>query len=187
MAKPHDAITDELATFIRAQPMFFVATAPVDGRINLSPKGLDGSFVILAPRRVAFLNLTGSGNETAAHLRQSDRITLMFCAFEGRPMILRLYGRGRAVHRQDGDWAELDRLFPAYAGKRQIVVVEIDSIISSCGMAVPLMEAKGQRQDLVDWAERKGEDGIKAYWREKNLTSFDGLPTGLPTGQFDDE
>ena len=183
MAKPHDSITDELAAFIRAQPMFFVATAPDQGRINLSPKGLDGCLVILDPRRVAFLNLTGSGNETAAHLRQNGRITLMFCAFAGTPMILRLYGCGRSVHRRDGDWAELDRHFPAYAGKRQIVVVEVDSLMTSCGMAVPLMEPKGQRQALVEWAERKGDEGVTAYWREKNLTSFDGLPTGV----LDDE
>ncbi|HYH17921.1 MAG TPA: pyridoxamine 5'-phosphate oxidase family protein [Azospirillum sp.] len=183
MAKHHDSVTEELAEFILAQPMFFVATAPDEGRINLSPKGLDGSFRILGPHRVAFLNVTGSGNETAAHLRQNPRITLMFCSFTRKPMILRLYGQGRAVHRRDADWVELEARFPERPGKRQIVVVEVASIITSCGFGVPMMDLVGQRPTLPEWAERKGEDGIQAYWREKNTTSFDGLPTGLLDGE----
>jgi len=183
MAKHHDSITDELADFIRAQPMFFVATAPIEGRINLSPKGLDGSFQILGPHGVAFLNVTGSGNETAAHLLQDPRITLMFCSFTKKPMILRLYGRGRAVHRRDADWAALEARFPERPGKRQIVVVEVASVITSCGFGVPMMDLVGQRTTLPDWAERRGEDGIRDYWREKNVTSFDGLPTGLLDGE----
>lgn len=179
MAKPHAEITEDLAAFITAQPMFFVATAPADGRINASPKGLDGCFRILDPHRVAFLNITGSGNETAAHLRENGRITLMFCSFAAKPMILRLYGTGRAVHHRDAEWAALDPLFPDYPAKRQIVVVDVTSIISSCGFGVPLMKPLGQRSLLPDWASRKGEDGIRDYWREKNLVSFDGLPTGL--------
>lgn len=183
MAKHHPCITEELAAFIAAQPMFFVATAPDEGRINLSPKGLDGCLRVLGPDRVAWLNLTGSGNETAAHLRQNGRITLMFCAFTGAPMILRLYGQGRVVHRRDPDWAELDGLFSPYAGKRQIVVVEVTSVITSCGFAVPRMDLVEQRPTLPDWAERKGEEGIRQYWRDKNATSFDGLPTGLLDGE----
>jgi len=179
MARQHEQITDELAAFILRQPMFFVATAPDEGRINLSPKGLDGCFRILEPLRVAFLNLTGSGNETAAHLLQNPRITLMFCAFEAKPMILRLYGQGRALHPRDGEWAELDSGFKDYPAKRQIVVVEVTSIITSCGFGVPMMELAGQRTTLPDWARRRGEDGIRDYWREKNTASFDGLPTGL--------
>jgi len=180
MAKFHDGITPPLARFIAEQKMFFVATAPDSGRINLSPKGLDGCFALLAPDRVAWLNLTGSGNETAAHLRQNGRITLMFCAFAGAPMILRLHGRGRVVHRRDSDWTALDPLFAPLPGKRQIVVVEVDSVVTSCGLSVPQMEYQGQRTTLVDyWAEREGTDGIADYWRERNLTSFDGLPTFL--------
>jgi len=183
MAKPYDHITDELAEFILAQPIFFVATAPDEGRINLSPKGLDGTFRILGPNRVAFLNLTGSGNETAAHLLRDPRITLMFCGFGERAWIVRLYGKGRAIHHRDAEWAALDALFPAYPGKRQIVVVEVDSAMGSCGFGVPRMTLDGQRPTLVDWAERKGEAGIHDYWREKNAVSFDGLPTGVV---FDD-
>lgn len=179
MAKHHDRITPDLADFIAAQPMFFVATAADEGRVNLSPKGLDGSFAVIDPQRVAFLNLTGSGNETAAHLRLNPRITVMFCSFTAKPLILRLYGTGRAVHQRDADWAELDRLFPAYAGKRQIVVVEIEDIISSCGFGVPTMTLGIQRPTLPDWAAKKGEDGIREYWRDKNSTSFDGFPTGV--------
>lgn len=180
MAKFYDAINDDQAAFIRAQPMFFVATAPRQGRINLSPKGLDGSFAILGPNRVAFLNLTGSGNETAAHLLQDDRITLMFCAFSGSPKILRLYGTARAVHAGESDWAALADHFPPYPAARQIVVVTVDSVNSSCGFGVPLMDYVGQRTMLPEWAERKGPDGIARYQRERNAVSFDGAPTGLP-------
>jgi len=179
MAKHHDHIDSDLSAFIERQPMFFVATVGGPGRVNLSPKGLDGTFRILGPRRVAFLNITGSGNETAAHLRRDGRITVMFCAFEGRPLILRLYGAGRAIHRRDAEWADLDSLFPPLAGKRQIVVIDIADIISSCGFGVPLMTFAGQRTALPDWAAGKGEDGIRAYWRDKNAVSFDGLPTGV--------
>lgn len=179
MAKPHPEITPALAEFIAAQPMFFVATAPKAGKINLSPKGLDGCFRVVDPHRVVWLNLTGSGNETAAHLRHDPRMTIMFCAFAGAPMILRLYGRARAVHRRDAAWAELDPLFPALPGKRQIIDMAVEEVITSCGFAVPLMEYVEQRPTLPDWAERKGEDGIRQYWRERNAVSFDGVPTGI--------
>lgn len=179
MAKFYEAINDDHAAFIRAQPLFFVATAPKEGRINLSPKGLEGSLVVLGPKQVAFLNLTGSGNETAAHLLQDDRITLMFCAFSGQPKILRLYGHARAVHARDPDWDELRALFPAYPAARQVMVVTVDSVNSSCGFGVPLMELAGQRTMLPDWAERKGTEGIARYQRERNAVSFDGASTGL--------
>nr|WP_068428752.1 pyridoxamine 5'-phosphate oxidase family protein [Magnetospirillum sp. XM-1]CUW37424.1 conserved protein of unknown function \ len=183
MAQHHPSISDRHAAFIAAQPVFFVATATDQGRINLSPKGLDGTFRILAPNRVAWLNLTGSGNETAAHLARNDRITIMFCAFSGQPLILRLYGRARALHRREADWAEFAPLFPDYPAKRQIVVVEVDSVITSCGFGVPLMDFAGHRPTLPDWADAKGADGIRQYWRDKNLVSFDGLPTGLLDGE----
>ena len=183
MAKFTDGITDEHKAFIAAQPMFFVATAPDEGRINLSPKGLDGSFAVIGPNRVAFLNLTGSGNETAAHLLRDDRVTIMFCAFAGAPKILRLYGRGRAVHARDPEWEDLLSLFSAYPAVRQVVVVDVDSVNTSCGFGVPLMALQGQRTMLPEWAERKGPEGIERYQREKNAISFDGYPTGL----FDDD
>jgi hypothetical protein len=179
MAKRHDEIDERLRAFIAEQPVFFVATAGPKGRVNLSPKGLDGTFAVLAPRRVAFLNLTGSGNETAAHLRLDDRITLMFCAFSGPPNILRLYGRGRAIGVGQPGFDELAQSFANLPGQRQIVDIDVDEIITSCGYGVPLMDFAGQRETLVKWAENKGDEGIRAYWREKNALSFDGLPTGL--------
>lgn len=179
MAKFFPSISDDQAAFMIRQPMFFVATAPDDGRINLSPKGLEGSFAVLGPNRVAFLNLTGSGNETAAHLLQNGRITLMFCAFDGAPKIMRLYGTGRSVHPRDGEWAELVGLFAHHDSARQIVVVEVASVNDSCGFGVPLMEQVGQRSLLPDWAQRKGAAGLETYRRNNNAVSFDGLPTGL--------
>jgi Pyridoxamine 5'-phosphate oxidase len=179
MTKQHPGIADWMAEFIAAQPVFFVATAAPQGRINVSPKGLDGSFRVLGPRRVAWLNLTGSGNETAAHLLTDGRITIMFCAFSGSPLILRLYGEARAVHPRDGEWKELEALFPDYPAKRQIVLVEVDSAATSCGFGVPNMELAGQRPNLNAWAERKGPDGIADYWRTRNSVSLDGLSTGI--------
>jgi hypothetical protein len=179
MAKKHDEIDEKLRDFIAEQKMFFVATAGPEGRVNLSPKGLDRTFAVLGARRVAFLNLTGSGNETAAHLRLSERITLMFCAFSGPPNILRLYGRGCAIGPGRPGWDELAAHFDDLPGKRQIVEVAVDEIITSCGFGVPLMDFAGQRDTLLRWAENKGEEGIRAYWREKNVLSFDSLPTGV--------
>jgi hypothetical protein len=179
MAKHHDEITPKLAEFLLAQPVFFVATAEAKGKINLSPKGLDGCLAVLDSKRVAWLNMTGSGNETATHLARDGRMTLMVCAFTGPPMILRLYGRAQAIHRRDPRWAELDGLFAPMVGKRQIVVLEVEDVITSCGFSVPLMEYQAQRPTLPDWAAAKGEDGIRQYWRDKNQTSFDGHPTHI--------
>jgi len=178
MAKFYSELDDTLRSFIAAQKLFFVATAPDTGRISLSPKGLD-SLRVLDNKRVAYLDLTGSGNETAAHLRQNGRMTLMFCAFEGEPLILRLYGLGRTVHQNEPEWDELVAGFPHYPGIRQIMVLDIDSLQTSCGAGVPLFDYQGERDKLLRWAEKKGDDGIRAYWAEKNRTSIDGLPTGL--------
>lgn len=177
MAKPYDHITDEIQAFIEKQHIFFVATAPLspDGHVNVSPKGLD-SFRILSPIRVAYLDLTGSGNETASHTAENGRITFMFCAFDGKPLILRLYGRGRAVLPGTDGWAELIKLFPAYAGVRQIITADISSVVTSCGFAVPMMEYASQRETLSKWAEKKGEEGLQAYRVKNNLHSIDGLP-----------
>ena len=179
MAKWHDEIGETLRDFIAAQKVFFVATAGPEGRVNLSPKGLDGTFAVLGPRRVAFLNLTGSGNETAAHLRLNDRITLMFCAFSGPPNIVRLYGTGRAIGAGGPGWDELCGRFADLPGKRQIIDVAVEDVVTSCGFGVPLMDFAGQRETLVKWAENKGDEGVRAYWRDKNALSFDGLPTGV--------
>ncbi len=168
-----------LGEWITAQPLFFNASAPLagDGHINLSPRGLD-SFRVLGPRRVAYLDLTGSGNETAAHLRENGRVTIMFCAFEGEPRILRLFGRGRVVLPGDDDWTELLGHFNAdLPGIRQIVDIEVERIQSSCGYGVPLMAFQGERERLLEWAEKKGEEGIADYQRRNNAVSIDGLPS----------
>lgn len=179
MAKFLEALDERLSAFIREQKMFFTATAPNDGRVNLSPKGLD-TIRILDPRQVGYLDATGSGNETAAHLLQNGRITIMFCAFEGAPLILRLYARGRSVRSGSSDWAALRPLFgPHMPGERQLIVADIDSVQTSCGYGVPLFDFKEHRDQLPAWAERKSESGVLAYRAEKNRVSIDGLPTGI--------
>lgn len=187
MAKLFDCITDELQTFIAAQQMFFVATAPLSstGHVNVSPKGLD-SLRILTPNRVAYLDLTGSGNETSAHLQENGRITLMFCAFQEPPRILRLYGRGSTVLPSSPDWESLYSLFPEIPGVRQIILADIDRIQTSCGNGVPLYECVGQRETMVKWAQKKGVDGITAYHRQKNMVSIDGLPAPLSRGLMEE-
>ncbi len=159
--------------------MFFVGTAAPTGRVNISPKGMD-SLRVLGPRRVAWLNVMGSGNETAAHLLQLPRMTLMFCAFEGAPLILRLYGSARMVQPDDAKWAEAAALFPVLPGSRQVYFLEIDLVQTSCGMAVPLMDFQAQRPDLNNHNAKKSPDEIAAYQRLKNSQSLDGFPTGLP-------
>ena len=178
MAKFYDRITTELQTFIEAQHIFFVATAPLDGRVNLSPKGMDALRVI-NESEIAYLDLTGSGNETAAHLLESSRITLMLCSFTENPLILRLYGQGKPIRPRDTAWQEYLSLFPAIAGTRQIVRVKVESVQTSCGLAVPFYEFLSDRQHLKEWAEKKGEEGVYAYWQAKNQQSIDGLPTKL--------
>ena len=178
MARFYPALDDKHIAFIGAQKIFFTATAPADGRINLSPKGMD-SLSVLDDKRVAYLDLTGSGNETAAHLKHNGRMTLMFCSFDAGPLILRLYGRGRAIRRQDAEWAALRAHFSALPGERQIIVLDIDSVQTSCGYAVPLYDYHSERETLARWAEKKGPIGLLDYWREKNRVSIDGLLTGL--------
>jgi hypothetical protein len=180
MARTYPAITDELRAFIEAQLLFFVASAPLaaDGHVNVSPKGLD-SLRVLGPSRVAYLDLTGSGNETAAHLRENGRLTLMFCAFAGPPRILRLYGTGAAALPGSTIWAELRPLFPGHPGARQLIVADISRVQTSCGFGVPLYEYAGQRETLRRFAEAKGEAGLAAYREQKNARSIDGLPTPL--------
>ena len=177
MGKEFAEIDDGLRAFLAAQRLFFVATAPLsaDGHVNVSPKGLD-TFRVLGPSEVAYLDLTGSGVETVAHLRENGRITLMFCALEGPPRIVRLSGRGCAVEPGDADFVRLAALFPEQAGVRSVVVVRLDRIADSCGYGVPLFEYAGERTQLAAYARRKGEDGMRDYRRRKNARSIDGLP-----------
>jgi hypothetical protein len=178
MAQRYPEITARVRTFIEAQHLFFVGSAAADGRVNISPKGLD-SLRILGPTRVAWLNLTGSGNETAAHILAVPRMTLMFCAFEGNPWIVRLFGTPTMVQPGEEGWEELVGLFPPQRGSRQIFVVEVDLVLTSCGFGVPLYGYEGQRDLLDGWATKKGADGLLAYQRENNGASLDGFPTGL--------
>ena len=178
MGKQFPEITDRFSTFIAAQSMYFVATAASDGRVNLSPKGLD-SLRVLGPNRVAWLNLTGSGNETSAHLLDNPRMTLMFCSFDREPLILRLYGAAREVQPNDPDWDELYREFPPHVSARQIYDMTVDLVQTSCGFGVPLMSVESERVLLDTWAEKKGPEGVAEYWQQKNLSSIDGMPTKL--------
>ncbi|MBI1418517.1 MAG: pyridoxamine 5'-phosphate oxidase family protein [Limimaricola sp.] len=179
MAKRFDAFSDDHTRFIAEQHIFFVASAAPDGRVNLSPKGGD-ALRVTGPNRLVWRNLTGSGNETAAHLLESPRMTVMWCSFTTRPLILRAYGTARVLHRDEDGFADLNALFPAHPGARQVYDMTVDLVQTSCGYAVPFMDFVADRDTLDTWAEKKGEDGIRAYWTEKNLTSVDGKPTGLP-------
>lgn len=180
MGVVRESITPELAEFIGAQHVFFVATAPSgpDGHVNVSPKGLD-TFAVLDPNTVAWLDLTGSGVETISHLRDNGRITVMFCAFAGKPNIVRLYGRGEFLLADDPEAAPLLARFPEHTGARAVVRVAVDRVGSSCGYAVPLLDYVGERPTLVEWADRRGRDGILEYQATRNAESIDGLP-GLP-------
>lgn len=178
MGTLYDSIEPKLVDFIGRQQMYFVATAAPTGRVNVSPKGLD-SFRILGPNRVAWLNGTGSGNETAAHISLDPRMTIMFCAFEGKPWILRLYGTARMVQPPDAEWPDLIALFPPLDGARQVYILDVDSCQTSCGFGVPLYDHVGQRDLMPSWAANKGPDGIAAYQRAKNVRSIDGLDTHL--------
>jgi len=178
MGKFYTEITPELKDFIAEQQMFFTATAAATGRINLSPKGID-SLRQLDEHTVAYLDLTGSGNETAALLAADGRMTIMFCAFVGKPWILRLYGKGEVVQLDSEGGRELHPLFGSIPGERHIVVLHVESAQTSCGMAVPLYDYREQRDLLIDWAAKRGLEGMKEYRRLKNSVSIDGLPTGL--------
>ena len=180
MGEQFDQITPSLQSFIQAQPVFFVATAPLSeqGHVNLSPKGYD-TFRILSPHQVAYLDFTGSGNETSAHLVENGRITFLFCAFQGAPQILRLYGRGETVLPGAERWEELLVHFPSYPGIRQIILASIDLVRTSCGYGVPLMELQKDRETLARWATSKGEEGLAEYRGANNSKSLDGLSTPL--------
>ena len=178
MGQRYSEISEKLKHFIEDQKIYFVGTAAADGRVNISPKGMD-SLRVLGDNRIVWLNVTGSGNETAAHVQENPRMTIMFSAFEGSPMILRLYGNAKAVHRNDPEWEALFSLFKPIPGARQIFDLTVDLVQASCGMAVPLFDYMQERDQLVNWAIKKGEDGLMEYWKEKNQTSLDGKPTNI--------
>jgi hypothetical protein len=178
MASFFPALTDKLIDFIREQHLFFVATAASTGRINLSPKGMD-TFRVFSPTLVGYLDLTGSGAETSAHVLADGRITMMFCSFTAKPLILRLYGRGEVIRPTDARWADLSNDFPTILGARQIILMHIESCQTSCGFAVPRYDLVEERQMLIEWANKKGEEGLKDYRAKKNRMSIDGLGTGL--------
>jgi len=172
-----------LQDFIRKQPMFFVATAAPEGRVNLSPKGAD-ALRVKSDSHIRWLNLSGSGNETAGHLLQSNRMTMMFCSFEGNALILRVYGQATVLHPHDPGWDAAAADFPPMAGSRQIFDLEIETVQTSCGTGVPLMAFEGQRavSELVPFFDEMGPDGVRDYWRRKNAETIDGFPTGVLPG-----
>lgn len=178
MAKRFTGIKDSLREFIERQQIFFVGTAAPDGRVNVSPKGMD-SLRVLDANRLLWLNVTGSGNETAAHLLENPRMTLMFCAFTGDALILRVYGTARVIHRDAPEWPDLYRRFKPLPGARQIFDLQVDLVQTSCGQAVPFYDYVAERDELRDWATRKGEQGIRDYWAERNRLSLDGRETGI--------
>src|SRR5438105_7473130 len=178
MAKFYTELNEELRRFIAEQHIFFNASAPNEGRINVSPKGLD-TFRVLSDTCVAYLDLTGSECETAAHLAQNGRLTLMFCSFHDKPLILRIYGQGRVVNPRQAEWENMHGHFNSIAGERQIIILDIDSIMTTCGFAVPLYDYKGDRELLPEFACNMGEEGMDDHRHTRNQLSIDGLPTDL--------
>jgi len=178
MGKQYESLSEKLTEFIAEQKIFFVGTATDSSRVNVSPKGMD-TLRVLNSYRVIWLNVTGSGNETSAHVQLDPRMTIMFCAFEGQPLILRLYGTARVIHKKDDDWKDLFSHFNPLPGARQIFDLSIELVQTSCGMAVPYYEHTGDRELLSDWAMQKGDDGLREYREEKNQLSIDNIPTNI--------
>lgn len=178
MSKKFPNISTKHQEFIENQKIFFVGTAMREGTVNLSPKGLD-SFRVLDAHTVVWMNLTGSGNETASHLLESNRMTIMFCAFEGAPLILRLYGTCKVFHPRDMEFEKYTELFPPDSGSRQIMLMKVDLVQTSCGYAVPLMEYQEDRSILSDWSRKQGPERISNYWEENNTISLDGHETHI--------
>jgi hypothetical protein len=178
MAKQFPHIDVAHQKFIENQHMFFVGSAGTEGRVNISPKGMD-SLRVLGPNRIVWMNLTGSGNETAGHLLDVNRMTLMWCSFTTRPLILRTYGTARTIKAGDKDWGEFAPHFPNHRSARQIYDLTVDLVQTSCGYAVPFMEYQSERDTMQKWVDGKSDDDIRAYWVEKNQHTIDGKPTGV--------
>ncbi|NOH61555.1 pyridoxamine 5'-phosphate oxidase family protein [Vibrio sp. RE88] len=178
MGKQFSELSDKHIAFIEQQKLYFVGTAADSGSVNLSPKGGD-SLRVISPTQIAWLNLTGSGNESAAHVLNNPRMTLMFCAFEGAPLILRAYGQASVLHNKDADWEKYASLFPESVAARQIFILDINMVQSSCGMSVPYFSYEGDREDLAKWSEKQGTEGIEKYWLKKNQKSIDGFASEI--------
>lgn len=178
MGKQFSALSASHINFIKQQKIYFVATAGESGNVNVSPKGGD-SLKVLSPNKIAWLNLTGSGNESAAHILQNSRMTIMFCAFDGAPLILRAYGNASMLHPKDSDWNEYISLFPPSVAARQVFILHIDLVQSSCGMSVPYFSYESDRDDLARWSDNQGAEGIQKYWLKKNQQSIDGFDTEI--------
>ncbi|NOI75371.1 pyridoxamine 5'-phosphate oxidase family protein [Vibrio coralliilyticus] len=178
MGKQFSELSDKHISFIEQQKLYFVGTAADKGSVNLSPKGGD-SLRVISPTQIAWLNLTGSGNESAAHVLNNQRMTLMFCAFEGAPLILRAYGQASVLHNKDAEWKKYVSLFPESAAARQIFILDINMVQSSCGMSVPYFSYEGDREDLAKWSEKQGTEGIEKYWLKKNQKSIDGFASEI--------
>ena len=177
MSKLYQKLNNAHCEFIKAQHIFFTATAPTtDGRVNLSPKGMN-TLRIINQQCVGYLDLTGSGNETSAHIQDNGRMTIMLCSFSQQPLILRLYGEGEVITRQHNQWEDNIKQFDLLPGTRQIILLHIESVQTSCGFSIPYYQYQGERDTLLEWANKKGEHGIRQYWQDKNETSIDGLPS----------
>jgi len=177
VSEQYECLNNKQINFIQKQSLFFVATADREGLVNVSPKGMD-SLRIIDKHQLIWLNLTGSGNETAAHILAHDRMTLMWCSFDKQPLILRTYGHARVIRPDDVDWSALRSLFPGYQGARQLFSMAIDLVQTSCGFAMPLYDFVSERTTLNDWAKHRGQSGIEQYWQDKNRVSLDGKKTG---------
>ena len=178
MGTQYQSLEQAHQKFIAKQPIFFVGSAASTGMINISPKGMD-SLRILGPNRILWRNMTGSGNETAAHVAESPRMTIMWCSFQGPPMILRAFGTARAIHRTDADWAELDAHFEPDIAARQLFDMTVEMTQKSCGYAVPEMDFKAERDVLKKWSINKGEAGVQDYWASENTKTLDGVDTNI--------
>jgi len=185
MGKKHPEIEEKQIQFIKDQHIYFVGSATADSRINVSPKGMD-SFRVLNKNRVVWLNVTGSGNETAAHMQRDSRMTIMFCSFDEQPKILRLYGQAKTIYPCDEAWHELYALFDPLPGARQLFDMHIDLVQTSCGFGVPLYNFIDDRKTLITWANRKGADGVADYWQERNRTSLDDEPIRFSSEESND-
>lgn len=178
MGQRFTELPEKQIEFIKEQKLFFVGTATADSRINISPKGMD-SLRVLSPTHVIWLNVTGSGNETSAHIQEDGRMTIMFCAFTGKPLILRLYGQANVLHPYDAEWDQMVSHFPQTPGARQIFDMQVDLVQTSCGMGVPFYDYVEERELLTSWAIKQGEEGVSEYWKKKNQLSLDGKPTHI--------
>lgn len=178
MSERFSELAPKHTDFIQSQHLFFVGSAGAEGFVNVSPKGMD-SLRVLSPSRLVWLNLTGSGNETAAHVLENGRMTLMFCSFDKQPLILRVYGEAKVIYPRHDSWTALAEYFPNYTGARQLFDLSIELVQTSCGFAVPFFEFRGERQTLSHWADKRGTEGVKDYWKAKNRVSLDGKETGI--------